>query len=230
MEGLENPGSGRNGNPPTDEGKTLLTRLLPWLVLLLAALALLYFLDKGCRGSRLNGGGPAIDAMAEPGEPIRIPTSDGKSEIGTMRDFELPSGVSIKLEEGTLPMKVAEMLSSGNINPNTPFVFDRIDFDDGTAKLKDWSTVQLNQLAILLTVFPRKQVRIEGHTDNSGTADANMTLSLARAKAVTDYLVGRGISANQIESVGRGQLKPLVPNDTEENRAKNIRVELYLLD
>ncbi|MBS2029250.1 MAG: OmpA family protein [Deltaproteobacteria bacterium] len=70
------------------------------------------------------------------------------------------------------------------------------------------------------------QVEIGGHTDNVGTHDYNLKLSDARAAAVKDWLTAHGIAAGRLTSHGYGDTQPIVPNDSELNRAKNRRVEL----
>ncbi|MFT3971044.1 MAG: OmpA family protein [Micropruina sp.] len=68
------------------------------------------------------------------------------------------------------------------------------------------------------------KVRVEGHTDDTGDQAANQRLSEARAQAVADYLVTKGIAAGRITVTGRGESAPAYPNNSTENRAKNRRV------
>jgi len=72
------------------------------------------------------------------------------------------------------------------------------------------------------------QVRVVGHTDNTGSDAINEPLSLRRAESVRGYLEDRGISAQRIEVAGRGSREPLVANDSAEDRARNRRVEIFL--
>lgn len=73
-----------------------------------------------------------------------------------------------------------------------------------------------------------EKFRIEGHTDNKGTPALNQKLSAARAAAVADWLVKRGIDRSKITSTGFGLDKPIDTNDTEEGRANNRRVEFHI--
>jgi hypothetical protein len=75
-----------------------------------------------------------------------------------------------------------------------------------------------------------KRVRVEGHTDNKGAAAYNMTLSQQRADSVITWLSGHGIAAERLVAHGMGLTTPLVPNDTELNRALNRRVEFHIED
>jgi outer membrane protein OmpA-like peptidoglycan-associated protein len=75
-----------------------------------------------------------------------------------------------------------------------------------------------------------KKVRIEGHTDNRGGKSYNQKLSERRARSVMEYLVAQGISPSRLEHRGYGQTKPLVPNTSRRNRARNRRVEITILE
>jgi outer membrane protein OmpA-like peptidoglycan-associated protein len=73
-----------------------------------------------------------------------------------------------------------------------------------------------------------ERVRVEGHTDNVGDPAANTKLSADRARAVVEWLVGRGVDRARLTSVGRGGDRPVDANDTEEGRRKNRRIELWI--
>lgn len=72
------------------------------------------------------------------------------------------------------------------------------------------------------------EIEITGHTDNTGTDAENEKLSLARATAVKNYLVGKGINAQWIKTTGKGSREPIKPNDTDANKQQNRRVEINL--
>ncbi|MFO0747616.1 MAG: OmpA family protein [Myxococcota bacterium] len=107
---------------------------------------------------------------------------------------------------------------------------DRIHFELGSAKLSPSSNGMLGQVAHFLGTRPDiTKVRIEGHTDADGADADNLALSQARADAVRDFLVGQGVVTSRLESVGYGETKPVVPNDTVANKAKNRRVDLIIV-
>ncbi|MEP0547778.1 MAG: OmpA family protein [Rhodothermales bacterium] len=103
-------------------------------------------------------------------------------------------------------------------------------FDTGSDRIKPESTPTLDDIAETLRQYGDLRLRIEGHTDNAGSADANRQLSERRAAAVRDYLVQReGIDASRLESAGLGQTAPAADNATPEGRQTNRRVELVVL-
>ena len=103
-------------------------------------------------------------------------------------------------------------------------------FDTGSATIQPESTPTLKEIARTLQQHGDLRLRIEGHTDNSGSADVNQQLSERRAAAVRDYLVQReGIAADRLESAGMGQMAPAADNGTPEGRQTNRRVELVVL-
>jgi OmpA-OmpF porin, OOP family len=101
-----------------------------------------------------------------------------------------------------------------------------INFDTDKATLKADGQEVVNQITALLKGAPALKLSIEGHTDNTGSAERNKALSAERSNAVMLALVSTGISKTNLKAAGFGADKPLVANDSEENKAKNRRVEL----
>lgn len=106
---------------------------------------------------------------------------------------------------------------------------DNIYFETNKSRLLSQSTIQLDELFIALSQRPTLEIEIRGHTDNSGNMTFNQVLSENRAKAVLDYLVLKGISAERLSYIGLGPTEPVVPNDSETNKAKNRRVEIKVI-
>ena len=75
-----------------------------------------------------------------------------------------------------------------------------------------------------------KRIRIEGHTDSTGKESFNIYLSNQRAKAVREYMISRGISADRLEAIGYGPSRPIANNKTRSGRAANRRVEFTILE
>jgi outer membrane protein OmpA-like peptidoglycan-associated protein len=114
--------------------------------------------------------------------------------------------------------QIKEMVARKDINP--------VNFKSGSADLLVNSHATLDKVAETAKKYPNLKLRVEGHTDNTGSANFNQTLSQKRADAVRDYLVNSaGVSADQVTAVGFGQTHPVTTNDTAEGRAQNRRVE-----
>ncbi|HEX8910166.1 MAG TPA: OmpA family protein [Anaeromyxobacteraceae bacterium] len=101
-------------------------------------------------------------------------------------------------------------------------------FDSGSAVLKDAAVAQIEKVGDIIAKYSDDRVRVEGHTDSTGTAAKNEELSLRRADAVKRVLLGRGVKEAQITALGMGQTKPLADNKTAAGRAQNRRVELHI--
>lgn len=104
-----------------------------------------------------------------------------------------------------------------------------INFDLDAATLRPDAAPVVEEIARLLQSDPALKLSIDGHTDNSGSAGHNRTLSQQRAQAVRDALVARGIQADRLSANGFGPDRPLADNADEDGRAKNRRVELVKL-
>jgi outer membrane protein OmpA-like peptidoglycan-associated protein len=108
-------------------------------------------------------------------------------------------------------------------------ILENVEFATGSIQLQPESHSILNQVALVLKANPDiKHVRIEGHTDGTGPREMNVELSKARAHAVRQYLIKRGVRPGRLASEGYGPDRPLVKERTEEDRAKNRRVEFVL--
>ena len=103
-------------------------------------------------------------------------------------------------------------------------------FDTGQATLKPGANLALNRLATFLSANPQTKIIIEGHTDSRGSDEYNEVLSERRARAVATELMSRGISADQLQTLGRGKGYPVASNDTPEGRQQNRRVEIVFSD
>jgi outer membrane protein OmpA-like peptidoglycan-associated protein len=102
-------------------------------------------------------------------------------------------------------------------------------FKTGSAVLDSASTPLLNSVADITNRCPGINIDITGHTDNVGSKSANQKLSEKRAKSVADYLTGKGVAAGRIQSAGYGDARPVVPNDSKANKAKNRRIEFKVI-
>ena len=108
-------------------------------------------------------------------------------------------------------------------------VLEGINFDFNKATIKPAGKAILDEDVKFLTDDATLDVSIEGHCDIVGSDEYNQKLSEARAKSVFDYFASKGIAANRMKTAGYGRTRPIVPNDTETNRAKNRRVEINII-
>ena len=100
-----------------------------------------------------------------------------------------------------------------------------IKFKRASAELERASFPILDELAHIAGACPDLRIEIKGHTDAEGTPERNKRLSERRARSVADYLKKAGVPAKRLTAVGHGETRPVAPNDTIENRAKNRRIE-----
>lgn len=103
-------------------------------------------------------------------------------------------------------------------------------FDVDKATLKPDLQTSLAKIAGILSVYQELDVSVEGHTDNTGTAEHNMKLSEQRAQNVLDFLVKQGIDGKRLSAKGYGMTMPVADNATKEGRQKNRRVDLVIKD
>ena len=105
-----------------------------------------------------------------------------------------------------------------------------ISFDTGRSDIKPNLRPILDQFAQGLSQQTSMDVKIVGHTDNTGSDAINNPLSVNRAQSARDYLVGRGVSSSRISIDGRGSREPIADNATEAGRARNRRIDIYLAE
>jgi len=104
-----------------------------------------------------------------------------------------------------------------------------VHFDFNRAILKPEGRKMLDEDIVMLKKNKSLDISIEGHCDIVGSDSYNQQLSERRARVVYDYFLKNGIDANRMRTVGYGRTKPVVPNDSDANRAKNRRVEIHII-
>lgn len=110
------------------------------------------------------------------------------------------------------------------------YILQNIFFDFDKSELQPASYTELNLLVDYLKRNHDISIEIGGHTDNQGSEEYNQHLSLARAKAVYDYLLSKGIETSQVSYKGYGETQPIADNNTEEGRATNRRTEFKIIE
>jgi outer membrane protein OmpA-like peptidoglycan-associated protein len=127
-----------------------------------------------------------------------------------------PAKLELKPEAKKLEVDLAQFLEGKNIR-----------FAVNSDVIHPDGRILLDQVYSILATAPAVAVDITGHTDSDGEAAANLDLSKRRAAAVKRYLAAKGIAPARLETEGFGSTKPVVPNDTPENKAKNRRIEFH---
>lgn len=126
---------------------------------------------------------------------------------------------------GTIANKGCPEMAAADVKKIT-LIASKIYFETNVSKLKKVSLAQLDALVVLLNKYEGANLAIEGHTDNVGADDFNMTLSQARTQSVKNYLMSKGILESRLLATGFGETMPIADNKTAAGRAKNRRVEL----
>lgn len=136
--------------------------------------------------------------------------------------------IEVKQREKEFSLAVERAVTAVNAVEKT-ITLNHIGFETGSATLTENSRYELDNLVKALNAHPNMVIEVAGHTDNTGDAAANLTLSGQRAATVVGYLTDKGIAAGRLKARGYGDTKPVAGNDTPENRAKNRRTEFTIL-
>ncbi|MEJ0054244.1 MAG: OmpA family protein [Bacteroidota bacterium] len=134
----------------------------------------------------------------------------GEGEVG-------PDGIQ-RIQMLIIPIQEGASLTLNNIN-----------FETASSDLKPTSFPELDRVIELMNQNPTVTIEIAAHTDDVGVDDYNIKLSMRRAQSVVVYLNKKGVKNTRFVAKGYGKNKPLLPNDSDENRALNRRVELVIL-
>jgi OOP family OmpA-OmpF porin len=116
------------------------------------------------------------------------------------------------------------------IKANQIFTLNNLLFERSKSTLTEDSYLALEKLIGILNENPKLKIELAGHTDALGSPRAKQSLSAQRVERIKDYLIEFGIDRRRIETVGYGGARPIAPNNNEENRAKNRRVEIKVLE
>lgn len=175
--------------------------------------------------SVLTSADGAFEAKAVAGHYSVEATQEGY--LKKARELDLKGG-----ETASLDMLVRKRPKDpiAEISKNQIIVKQSVHFVTGEARLAPDAAAVLDSVVDVLVANKQvKKVRIEGHTDNVGADDANLTLSRDRANSVLEYFVQQGIDRNRVEAEGYGASRPIAPNLTRRGREQNRRVEFHIL-
>lgn len=135
-------------------------------------------------------------------------------------NFDIPMGSADNLVNKVIELK--------NIAIGSKIALRNIFFDTGKSTLRAESNAELDRLVKLMKDVPTLKIEISGHTDNTGSATLNETLSQSRAEAVVAYLTTKGIAANRMTAKGYGASKPIASNATDDGKQQNRRTEFEI--
>lgn len=124
-----------------------------------------------------------------------------------------------------VPLQPIEAVAATEAEERRPVILKNVFFATASAELLPTSTNELDRLFALLQDYPDMRIQINGHTDNVGSDADNQTLSEARAKAVYEYLIEKGVEPGRLQYKGFGESKPIADNDSVEGRQENRRTE-----
>jgi OOP family OmpA-OmpF porin len=181
------------------------------------------------RGSRVNSSGCALDSDNDG-------VTDDRDRCPTT-----PRGAAVN-SNGCQLDSDGDGVVDGNDNcPATPrgqavnekgchiiFSLEGVNFATNSAELTQEAVTKLNLAVEMLTENLSTNVRVEGHTDNTGAESYNQDLSQRRAESVVDNLVSRGIDRSRMTPMGMGEGSPVASNDTADGRAQNRRVDFVI--
>lgn len=171
-------------------------------------------LEDGTGGLLLTP--PGSDAPEAPASPQTVALPD-KDADGVIDEVDLCPDTDTAQSVGPLGCPADQ-----------PLQLEGVHFYSASSRLRTTARKALDEVAAILRRQPDAEVTVLGHTDSVGGAEANMKLSLRRAKAVRDYLVGQGVEARRVTAEGRGETQPVADNSTPQGRLKNRRVELLI--
>ena len=103
-----------------------------------------------------------------------------------------------------------------------------VTFDTNSARIRAGLYNELDRVASVVNQYPQTVIRVEGHTDSTGSESYNMDLSRRRAEAVRSHLGQRGVAGSRMEVVGYGESSPIASNASEAGRMRNRRVEIKI--
>jgi OOP family OmpA-OmpF porin len=142
-----------------------------------------------------------------------------KNFVSASEEIMIDNPTSIFTKEIKLfPIQVGEQIKLKNVR-----------FKQGTPELLEESYPILDHLVKVLKENPTMEIELGGHTDNVGSQKLNLALSEERVLKIKNYLISKGIHQDRVQGKGYGGLQPIAPNDVEENRRLNRRVEFKII-
>lgn len=178
--------------------------------------------ERAAEEARLLGEQETAAAREEAEQARRLADAQAQETALARKEAELAGAAADALRARL------ENLRATRGSRGMQMTLDDVAFASGQSKLRPEARNSIAKLVEFVGQDPAKQIRIEGHTDSTGSANANQVLSQKRAEAVRDALLEAGIEASRMTAVGVGAERPVAANDTAEGRARNRRVDIIL--
>ena len=238
------------GDAANEAGKAVNTGLgwLKWALPILAILALLYWgFSSGVFGGKAKDAmGNVTDGVENVAEGVGDAASDAKDAVGDAANdamgavSEMAKAAFAKVDEtakaaldqisfaaNSAGSQMMDFINGG-FKGDGKVTFNNLTFETGSAQISKESEVEVDNIAAILKAYPDVKIDVSGYTDNQGDAQKNKDLSAARAMAVKARLMGQGIAADRVNTIGYGAENPIASNDSEEGRTKNRRIEVTI--
>lgn len=200
---------------PTHETKKF--NWLPWLLLALGLLALLFALSR-CGRDR--------EAVA--------PVVTNETEVVTTNtttatnNLTLPGGAVLAVTPNGVNEQVGNFLAGKEAAPRT-FQFDRLNFETAQADIRPQDQGDIDGMAQILGAYPTAKIKVVGYADARGSDPANKELGQRRADAVKAALTAKGVAADRVETASGGEDEPVATNATAPGQAENRRTEVVIV-
>jgi outer membrane protein OmpA-like peptidoglycan-associated protein len=158
------------------------------------------------------------------------PNSDRKKDISLIKTREpvvaKPAVLSTSTSNPKEKLPASATKSFDKIEKGKAIVLNNVYFEQSSFIMQKESYPELDKVVSMMRANPNTKIEIGGHTDNIGDPRLNLALSENRAKVILNYIVSKGIDEERLLYKGYGGTKPVAPNDSEDNKKKNRRVEI----
>lgn len=191
-------------------------KFLPWILGLGAVAAALYYF--------MGHKEPAPAPVVESAPVAAVPAAT--EPAGKVLD--LAGGEKITVKAGGFMESFYDAINNKDWTMTKALRLDNVNFDTGKATVTADSAAEIKDIAAVMKAYPNTAIKMVGATDNVGDAASNKALSAGRSAAVKAGVVALGIAADRISTDGIGEESPVAANDTDENKAQNRRVDVYL--
>lgn len=189
-----------------------------------------YRKDVAENEARIGGVESAVEANERRISDLSRETDDKIAQAQGTAERAVEIGNSA-MGQAAAAQEAAEKAARGKLLWEVTLTDENVRFSFGQAQLPDEAISELDDLVAKVKSLDRAvYLEIQGHTDNIGGEEYNYQLGDQRASAVRNYLNGQGIPLHAMSTISYGESHPVVDNDTPENRAKNRRVVILVLE